>query len=385
MDAAFAAIEAQKKGDLHVHAQLFVQCLHQHKPLAEVKERLREKGDDLVKKYLVYKTHVCRQQYANVDAAKENLIQREKEWPEYETSKFLVSQPSYLQKRPDASINMDSDTNKAKWNTSEALTTQLDEAIDWKKTYLQEHVQAVQEHRQHHVHIWNDKKGMYMPLTHCQRKDDPTKCKADFPRTRWLVDRLVILCPGLCNQMGMQATGRRSKLGSLHGPMNHESLNGSHPAMLAAQVNNSDVQLPYRFPITPETHNDDICKENCCDNRDDATIVQAAQMSQDAQAGYARDYCNKRQPMAYNEVKECCKGHEDLSEQIRGEPLSVCGKRHMTRLMSDSYGKGVVRSQTECTLLRTAIRGMMSQQQKPFEQHRQRASSDENMSKRLND
>ena len=80
MDAAFAAIEAQKKGDLHVHTQLFVQCLHQHKQLDEVMEQLRQKrGDDLVKGYLFYKTHVCRQQYANVDAAEENLIQREKE------------------------------------------------------------------------------------------------------------------------------------------------------------------------------------------------------------------------------------------------------------------------------------------------------------------
>ena len=41
-------------------------------------------------------------------------------------------------------------------------------------------------------------------------------------------------------------------------------------------------------------------------------IIQAAQCAQDAQAGYACDYCNKRQPMAFNEVKECCKGHQDL-------------------------------------------------------------------------
>ena len=59
MDAAFAAIEAQKKGDLHVHTQLFVQCLHQHKQLDEVMEQLRPKsGDDPVKRYFAYKTHV---------------------------------------------------------------------------------------------------------------------------------------------------------------------------------------------------------------------------------------------------------------------------------------------------------------------------------------
>lgn len=58
------------------------------------------------------------------------------------------------------------------------------------------------------------------------------------------------LCYGLLRRMGLQVTGRRSKIGAMHGPMNHESLNGAHPALLVAQRCNSDVQLPYRFPIT---------------------------------------------------------------------------------------------------------------------------------------
>ena len=64
------------------------------------------------------------------------------------------------------------------------------------------------------------------------------------------------------------------------------------------------------------------------------------QMAQDAQAGYACDYCTKRQPMAFNEVKECCKGHSTLAENIRQEPLQRQGKRHATRIMNDTYGKG---------------------------------------------
>ena len=81
-------------------------------------------------------------------------------------------------------------------------------------------------------------------------------------------------------------------------------------------------------------------------------IIQAAQCAQDAQAGYACDYCNKRQPMAFNEVKECCKGHQDLSAKLSGEPLSRVGKRHHGRILSDAYGKGIVRGQAENTNLR---------------------------------
>ena len=40
-----------------------------------------------------------------------------------------------------------------------------------------------------------------------------------------------------------------------------------------------------------ETH---ACEENCIEDLDEDQVVQAAQLAQDAQAGYARDYCNKR-------------------------------------------------------------------------------------------
>ena len=109
------------------------------------------------------------------------------------------------------------------------------------------------------------------------------------------------------------------KLESLHGPMNEENLNGAHPAMLAALRCNSDVQLPYRFPITAATHSAKC--GHYCDwyGEDDDVIVRAAQAAQDAQAGYACDYCTKRPPMAFNEVKECCKGHTDLTARLHGE------------------------------------------------------------------
>ena len=203
--------------------------------------------------------------------------------------------------------------------------------------------------KQHHVHIFNETTQMREPLTACRRKDKPKLCKGDFPRTAWLIDKAVVLCQGLIARKGMAMTGRLSKLGALHGPMNQESVNGTHPGMLALHRLNSDVQLPYRLPITTESH---ACEENCVENVDEHVIIQAMQASQDAQAGYACDYCNKRQPMAFNEVKECCKGHVDLAEKLQGHSVNLIGKRHVTRLMCDAYGKGIVRGQAENTNLR---------------------------------
>ena len=41
-------------------------------------------------------------------------------------------------------------------------------------------VQKVQQLKQHHVHILNEKTGEREPLTRCRRADNPKLCQADF-------------------------------------------------------------------------------------------------------------------------------------------------------------------------------------------------------------
>ena len=125
-----------------------------------------------------------------------------------------------------------------------------EEGKTWLHKYLHEDVEQLLIVKQHHVHLRNLDTHLREPLGSCRRKDNPKSCKADFPRMSWLVRRAVILCIHLLEQMGLPTRGRRCQLGRLHGPINHESINGTHPAMLAAQRCNSDVQLPYRFPKT---------------------------------------------------------------------------------------------------------------------------------------
>jgi hypothetical protein len=324
--------------------------LHQFLPLIDVLNHLRaSKNNGLVQRYLNYKKHVSRTEYSDAsNALQKRLLEKEKAWPEYEHSKKLVSQPAFLTQRSDSCFSPG-----LVWTSAAALVARSGEAKEWAQQYLAKHVQSVQEHRQHHVHLPDPKTGEPMPLTHCQRRDNPKLCKGDFPRSRWLIEQPVVLCKGLLERMGMAVSGRKNKLGGLHGPMNHDSVNGTHPAMLAVHTFNSDVQLPYRFPITEDSHCDaTLCPHECIGKDDDLSLLAAVQMGQDAQAGYACDYCTKRQPMAFNEVKECCKGHMVLNEAVSGKELKYIGKRHMLRLMSDAYGKGIVRGHVENTNLR---------------------------------
>ena len=141
-------------------------------------------------------------------------------------------------------------------------------------------------------------------------------------------------------------------MGSLHGPRNEENINGTHPALSALLQTNSDVQLPYRFATTPETHADDHCSEGCGESANTQQVLQAFQCSQDAQIGYTCDYQNKRAARSCNEVKECIKGHRRLQSTIHDKRPDYIGKRQVTRLCSDAYGKGIVRSNQECYVIR---------------------------------
>ena len=91
----------------------------------------------------------------------------------------------------------------------------------------------------------------------------------------------------------------------------------------------------------------------CLDCLRDVNIVVAAQMAQDAQVGYSCDYQNKRNPVGIHEAKEWMKGHKQLHENLRGESIPYQGRRTAQRIMSDSYGKGIVRGAVECVSLLT--------------------------------
>lgn len=127
--------------------------------------------------------------------------------------------------------------------------------------HLHDDVEQLQMMKQHHVHLRNLENNQREPLSSCRAKDNPRMCKSHFPRNKWLVDRPIILCRGCLKQMGLHASGKKCQLGAMHGPFLHPMFNATHSAMLAAQRCKSDVQLPYRFPITKDIH---FCDDPTC-------------------------------------------------------------------------------------------------------------------------
>ncbi|CAE7264728.1 unnamed protein product, partial [Symbiodinium pilosum] len=56
--------------------------------------------------------------------------------------------------------------------------------------------------------------------------------------------------------------------------------------------------------------------------------------------------------MAYKEIQEFRKGHQQLHEKLAHQDPRKLGRRHVSRFLSDAYCKGVVRGQVECCNLR---------------------------------
>lgn len=265
----------------------------------------------------------------------------ESSWPEYREKTELLEVPAYMGDAP----------------LTESLKARLERGQAWLSHYLQRHVQRLQELKQHHVHIWDDEKKEYKVLEHCKSKDKKNECKSHFPRTKWLISQCVVLCKGLLEVMEYPYGGRKNMTGSLHGPMNEANINGTHPAMLATQQCNSDVQLPYRLPLTAETHSS-LCPlgDKCLQLYKKEEVIKACQLAQDAQAGYACDYQNKRQPCGCNEIRECCVGLSKLGQSLQDKPRAYQGKRYMTRILCHAYNNGIVRSAVENRNLRAYAR-----------------------------
>ena len=127
--------------------------------------------------------------------------------------------------------------------------------------------------------------------------------------------------------------------------MREDFLNLLRQAMLGNVLAFILHAFPYRLPVTCGT-----CKSSALGLRRRALL--AAQRAQDAQTGYACDYCGKNQPMAYKEIKEFRKGHQNLHAAHAQEAPGKLGRRHVSRFLSDAYCKGIVRGQVECCNLR---------------------------------
>ena len=128
---------------------------------------------------------------------KDRRRKMESEWPEYKTTSTLLETPART---------LDAAGEKQNYSRDEAsLLMRLRRGKQWLRTYLGEHVQRIQELKQHHVHIWDEEKKEYVVLEHCKARDKKNTCKSHFPRTKWLIKQCVVLCRGLL-QLGLHSS-----------------------------------------------------------------------------------------------------------------------------------------------------------------------------------
>ena len=153
--AVYGSIEAQKSaGSLHVHFQIFVECLHQHTPLHTLLAQHRAELRFLFEGYAKYKAQVCRQIYADLEGWKSRQTETENAWKhQYENNFDLIDTPSIL-------------TTWSCWDVARCEAFRTSSARQkgmsssrWLEEYLA-NVQRRQEMRQNHVHVWNDKKNV---------------------------------------------------------------------------------------------------------------------------------------------------------------------------------------------------------------------------------
>ncbi|CAJ1389861.1 unnamed protein product, partial [Effrenium voratum] len=294
VDAVFGSIECQKSGALHAHMQVFVQCRHQRGSLAGLLDLGKPELRTLLQRYASYTAHVRRSVYCDPDGWERDRAAAEEEWPEYKDCALMLSRPAY--------------------QASRRLRPE-----EWTQRYLAEDVEQLQQRKQHHVHLPAGPGGERRPRT-------------------------ALVCRGLAEQLDLPVKGKRSSLGLQWGPVNDPNLNGNHPALLAALRCNGDLQVPYRFPVTKETHDDALCQEETC-------------VGEAAQAGYGCDYMNKRLPIAVQELKEWQRGHRELGEDLKDKPAGYIGARVAKRLTTDCYARGVCRGAVECANLTTRQAG----------------------------
>ena len=160
---------------------------------------------NLFQKYCAYTAHVSRTIYQDPQAWERKRQETEEKWPAYRDSFLALSRPNY--QRADASTD----------------------GPTWRRLFLDEDVEALQQLKQHHVHLPKKTGGPRLPLDHCHDKKDPTKCKAGFPRELQLIEKTTLMCKGLAEEMGMPVKGKRSALGRLWGPCNDRTSTATTP------------------------------------------------------------------------------------------------------------------------------------------------------------
>ena len=221
-----------------------------------------------------------------------------------------------------------------------------EEGARYKFTYFKD-AQYVFSRVQHHVHK-KTKQG-YVPLSACRKKKEKMKCKADFPKDRLMNSRMRLICKGNAMKFGLRVSGRRNSFGSILGKRTCRWQSGTTPGFASVFRSNTHTQPNYRLPLLPETHDNELCSQQClkAGPRNLKVTSKLAQRAQREATGYYCGYTSKRQPAGQFELKATAQCLDYVGSGLADKRVGQQWHRITQRTLSDLQHKCALRPATE--------------------------------------
>ena len=299
------ANEYQGEATPHGHGFISLANAYQHATLEDIANHI-ESNATFLERVVNFNTHLQTEEHVDHDAHQRNLKQLETSFhANYSGAKDMLMLGLRLNDMASSSsapFLWSRFAGAAHVDIEDSETKAVAEAAEFKKQYDLE-VQRVFSRVQHHWHEV-DKDGRDLPMKYCRirgKQKGTCNCKMGFPRHVPVVHGVIqkdkfrhrIMCPGIAKSLGLRCSGRRNALGSVVGKRLDKWFSATSRIKAKVFKSNTNVQVPYRVPITRSTHDKDCTSTKCLSNKVRRRQFLVGQRAVKQMIGYFGGYISK--------------------------------------------------------------------------------------------
>ena len=155
-----------------------------------------------------------------------------------------------------------------------------------------------------------------------------------------MTERAVLVCPCFAQEVGLEASGPRSRIGTILPIRNDPWLNAAPVTWAEFSGDNGDIKFPMRVPILPETHEVRLYDiQRCCGKKGELDLAYEVQVGQAVTAGYFGGYSAKMQHLGRKELLSLEQGIVRKAAASHTSSGSQAFKDYAKRLVRDLEGK----------------------------------------------
>ena len=159
-----------------------------------------------------------------------------------------------------------------------------------------------------------------------------------------------VICPGIAQSVGLRCSGRRNALGSIIGKRLDPYFSGTSAIKAKIFKSNTNVQVPYRVPITSKTHDSACTSKKCLSPKIRRRQFLVGQRAIKQMIGYFGGYISKKQKLGRFELKQSIAAQPFLQKKLMQKGKLSAGNQlaHVcNRMFTNLEGKGILRSGVE--------------------------------------